>query len=133
MDFFNLPDSSIPLEDPIKFFLLLTTKNMGYLSHFGPCASVTEQNYASIQQIVIERLVFLGALITSSSNRIISFSFQYSGRKIRQFIPMSKILKPVLNECVTPVTCYWSLSLIVRGEKELALVFKVNHFVLWPC
>lgn len=50
-----------------------------------------------------------------------------SGRKIRRFIPMSKILKPVLNECVTPVTCYWSLSLIVRGEKELALVFKELH------
>lgn len=41
---------------------------------------------------------------------------------------MSKILKPVLNECVTPVTCYWSLSLIVRGEEELTLVFKVISF-----
>lgn len=47
-----------------------------------------------------------------------------SGSKSRRFIPMSKILKPVLNECVTPVTCYWSLSLIVRGEEELTLVFK---------
>lgn len=42
---------------------------------------------------------------------------------------MSKILKPVLNECVTPVTCYWSLSLIVRGEEELTLVFKVIHLI----
>ncbi|XP_074371993.1 uncharacterized protein LOC141712816 [Apium graveolens] len=46
------------------------------------------------------------------------------GSNSRRFIPMSKILKPVLNECVTPVTCYWSLSLIVRGEEELTLVFK---------
>ncbi|KAL1820300.1 hypothetical protein ACET3Z_015169 [Daucus carota] len=50
-----------------------------------------------------------------------------SGSKFRRFIPMSKILKPVLNECVTPVTCYWSLSLIVRGEEELTLVFKELH------
>ncbi|CAK9137032.1 unnamed protein product [Ilex paraguariensis] len=49
----------------------------------------------------------------------------YGSRKIiRRFVPISKILKPVLNECVTPVTCYWSLSLIVGGEDELTLVFK---------
>ncbi|CAI9110479.1 OLC1v1010514C1 [Oldenlandia corymbosa var. corymbosa] len=47
-----------------------------------------------------------------------------SGRSIRRFVPVSKILKPVLNECVTPVTCYWSLALIIRGEEELLLVFK---------
>ncbi|PSS29969.1 Phosphatidylinositol N-acetylglucosaminyltransferase subunit H like [Actinidia chinensis var. chinensis] len=47
-----------------------------------------------------------------------------SGRTVRRFIPIDKILKPVLNECVTPVTCYWSLSLIVRGDEELTLVFK---------
>ncbi|KAL3525171.1 hypothetical protein ACH5RR_013543 [Cinchona calisaya] len=47
-----------------------------------------------------------------------------SGRTIRHFVPISKILKPVLNECVTPVTCYWSLALIIRGEEELILVFK---------
>ncbi|XP_059645658.1 uncharacterized protein LOC132287155 [Cornus florida] len=47
-----------------------------------------------------------------------------SGRTIRRFVPIGKILKPVLNECVTPVTCYWCLSLIVRGEEELMLVFK---------
>ncbi|EPS60704.1 hypothetical protein M569_14101 [Genlisea aurea] len=45
-------------------------------------------------------------------------------RVVRRFVPMGKILKPVLNECVTPVTCYWSLSLILRGEEELLLVFK---------
>ncbi|XP_010266208.1 PREDICTED: uncharacterized protein LOC104603777 isoform X2 [Nelumbo nucifera] len=47
-----------------------------------------------------------------------------SGRVVRRFVPMGNILRPVLNECVTPVTCYWSLALIVRGEAELMLVFK---------
>ncbi|KAL8523218.1 hypothetical protein ACS0TY_013258 [Phlomoides rotata] len=47
-----------------------------------------------------------------------------SGKTLRQFVPIGKILKPVLNECVTPVTCYWSLSLILRGEEQLLLVFK---------
>nr|GMC94728.1 Phosphatidylinositol N-acetylglucosaminyltransferase subunit H like [Ipomoea batatas] len=47
-----------------------------------------------------------------------------SGRIIRRFVPSSKILKPVLNECVTPVTCYWSLSLIIHGEEQLLVVFK---------
>ncbi|GKV21893.1 hypothetical protein SLEP1_g31824 [Rubroshorea leprosula] len=50
-----------------------------------------------------------------------------SGRIVRSFVPVGKILKPVLLECVTPVTCYWSLSLIVRGEEELMLVFKELH------
>ncbi|CAL5371273.1 unnamed protein product [Camellia sinensis] len=49
------------------------------------------------------------------------------GRIIHRFIPIEKILKPVLNECVTPVTCYWNLSLIVREEEELVLVFKELH------
>ncbi|XP_062102787.1 uncharacterized protein LOC133812948 [Humulus lupulus] len=48
-----------------------------------------------------------------------------SGRVSRQFIPVDKILKPVLLECVTPLTCYWNLSLIVRGEAQLISVFKV--------
>jgi phosphatidylinositol glycan class H protein len=50
----------------------------------------------------------------------------HSGRLHRQFVPISKILKPVLNECVTPVTCYWSLALLLRDGDELMLVFKVN-------
>ncbi|KAG6701668.1 hypothetical protein I3843_08G171300 [Carya illinoinensis] len=49
----------------------------------------------------------------------------HRGSKIvRRFVPIDKILKPVLSECVTPVTCYWSLSFIIRGEAELMLVFK---------
>ncbi|GAA0181435.1 glycosyltransferase [Lithospermum erythrorhizon] len=47
-----------------------------------------------------------------------------SGRTMRLFVPVNKILKPVLNECVTPVTCYWVLALILRDEGELQLVFK---------
>lgn len=47
-----------------------------------------------------------------------------SGRISRRFVPMGKILRPVLNECVTPVTCYWSLAFILRGEEQLLLVFQ---------
>ncbi|KAK7309412.1 hypothetical protein RJT34_06118 [Clitoria ternatea] len=47
-----------------------------------------------------------------------------SGKVNRCFVPVDKILKPVLLECVTPVTCYWTLSLIIREESELVLVFK---------
>ncbi|KAK9164909.1 hypothetical protein Scep_000100 [Stephania cephalantha] len=48
----------------------------------------------------------------------------YSRRVVRRFVPIGKILRPVLNECVTPVTCYWSLALIIHGEDELMLVFQ---------
>ncbi|XVF59899.1 hypothetical protein PTKIN_Ptkin07bG0313000 [Pterospermum kingtungense] len=51
-------------------------------------------------------------------------TYYSSGRITRRFIPAGEILKPVLLECVTPVTCYWSLSLLVRGKEELMLVFK---------
>lgn len=54
-------------------------------------------------------------------------SLHSSGRVHRQFVPIGKILKPVLNECVTPVTCYWSLALLLRDEDELMLVFKKLH------
>ncbi|KAF9607940.1 hypothetical protein IFM89_003860 [Coptis chinensis] len=47
-----------------------------------------------------------------------------SGKVIRSFVPIGNILRPVLNECVTPVTCYWSLALIMHGEAELMLVFR---------
>ncbi|XVE87549.1 hypothetical protein DITRI_Ditri18aG0126400 [Diplodiscus trichospermus] len=47
-----------------------------------------------------------------------------SGRIVRRFIPAGEILKPVLLECVTPVTCYWSLCLLVREKEELMLVFQ---------
>lgn len=50
-----------------------------------------------------------------------------SGRAVRHFVPISKILKPVLVECVTPFTCYWGLSLIIRGEEGLLPVFKGSY------
>ncbi|KAL9241516.1 hypothetical protein vseg_015622 [Gypsophila vaccaria] len=50
-----------------------------------------------------------------------------SGRAARRFVPIDNILKPVLNECVTPVTCYWSLALILRDEEKLTLVFKASQ------
>ncbi|CAH8344616.1 unnamed protein product [Eruca vesicaria subsp. sativa] len=57
----------------------------------------------------------------------IQLETQYlSGKTVSRFIPISKILKPVLVECVTPVTCYWSLSLFLRDEEQLTLVFKTN-------
>uniref|UniRef100_A0A0A9BZD9 Phosphatidylinositol N-acetylglucosaminyltransferase subunit H conserved domain-containing protein n=1 Tax=Arundo donax TaxID=35708 RepID=A0A0A9BZD9_ARUDO len=48
----------------------------------------------------------------------------WSGRVHRKFVPIGKILKPVLNERVTPVTCDWSLALLLRDEYGLMLVFK---------
>ncbi|VVB10171.1 unnamed protein product [Arabis nemorensis] len=55
----------------------------------------------------------------------IQLETQYlSGKTVSRFIPIGKILKPVLAECVTPITCYWSLSLLLRGEEQLTLVFK---------
>ncbi|KAL5706045.1 hypothetical protein ACHQM5_024331 [Ranunculus cassubicifolius] len=47
-----------------------------------------------------------------------------SGKVKRRFVPIGNILKPVLYECVTPFTCYWSLALILRGEAEVKLVFR---------
>ncbi|OQU77507.1 uncharacterized protein LOC8080930 isoform X2 [Sorghum bicolor] len=48
----------------------------------------------------------------------------WSGRVDHRFVPIGKILKPLINECVTPVTCYWSLALLLRDEEELLLVFQ---------
>ncbi|KZV25958.1 putative dimethyladenosine transferase [Dorcoceras hygrometricum] len=63
-------------------------------------------------------------LCTRNPKSFVFHFVQISGRTVRHFVPISKILKPVLVECVTPFSCYWSLSLIVRGEEELLPVFK---------
>nr|POF10871.1 phosphatidylinositol n-acetylglucosaminyltransferase subunit h [Quercus suber] len=74
---------------------------------------------------------YYGTLIEKESVVIISSlgvqleAHYWSGRVVRSFIPIDKILKPVLNENVTPFTCYWSLVLLVRGKKELNLAFEV--------
>ncbi|CAL4910167.1 unnamed protein product [Urochloa decumbens] len=51
----------------------------------------------------------------------------WSGRVDRHFVPIGKILKSLINECVTPVTCYWSLALLLRDEEELLLVFQKSR------
>uniref|UniRef100_A0A1D1Z383 Phosphatidylinositol N-acetylglucosaminyltransferase subunit H n=2 Tax=Anthurium amnicola TaxID=1678845 RepID=A0A1D1Z383_9ARAE len=51
----------------------------------------------------------------------------WSGRATRHFVSTGRILKPVLNEVVTPLTCYWSLALILRGEDKLLLVFQESR------
>ncbi|KAG0500901.1 hypothetical protein HPP92_000973 [Vanilla planifolia] len=51
-------------------------------------------------------------------------SHYWSGRINRRFVPFGKILSPVINECLTPFNCYWSLALILRGEEQLLLVFQ---------
>ncbi|KAK8970703.1 hypothetical protein KSP40_PGU020163 [Platanthera guangdongensis] len=48
----------------------------------------------------------------------------WSGRIVRRFVPRGQIVRPILNECVTPFTCYWSLALILRGEDKLMLGFQ---------
>ncbi|KAH9326400.1 hypothetical protein KI387_006578, partial [Taxus chinensis] len=47
-----------------------------------------------------------------------------SGKIFRRFVPMGNILAAVINEAVTPFTCYWYLALVVREETKLALVFQ---------
>ncbi|TYI88716.1 hypothetical protein E1A91_D03G002100v1 [Gossypium mustelinum] len=82
--------------------------------------------------LILWRLQLSGLLLSESVIIMPAFGVQLethytSGRIIRRFIPAGEILKPVLLECVTPVTCYWSLSLLVRGKEELVLVFKELH------
>ena len=50
----------------------------------------------------------------------------HSGRVHRKFVPTGKILRPVLSECATPFTLYWSLALLLRDKYGLMLVFKVD-------
>lgn len=95
------------------------------------CGSSTHEDRIIAYSVGIGFCFLLLILTTCSTSKIISFFFlSYRGRTIHRFIPIDKILKPVLSECVTPVTCYWSLSLIVREEEELVLVFKVR---IWCC
>lgn len=43
---------------------------------------------------------------------------------------MAEVLRPVISECATPVTCYWSLALLLHDEDQLILVFQVRNFLL---
>ncbi|XP_078445486.1 phosphatidylinositolglycan-like protein isoform X2 [Wolffia australiana] len=51
-------------------------------------------------------------------------TYYWSGRTRRRLISVGKILKPILNEIVTPIRCYWSLALILDGHEDLTLVFQ---------
>ncbi|KAF3603166.1 hypothetical protein F2Q69_00032823 [Brassica cretica] len=93
-------DNPVVLELSVKWFLCFDTKS--------------EASKESCSESVIIMPTFGIQLET-----------QYlSGKTVSRFIPIGKILKPVLVECVTPITCYSSLSLFLRGEKQLTLVFK---------
>ncbi|CAM6085839.1 unnamed protein product [Calypogeia fissa] len=48
----------------------------------------------------------------------------YSSKRVhRRFVPLEKIVAPVINEAVSPVTCYFYLALLLRGEDNLELTF----------
>ena len=48
-----------------------------------------------------------------------------SGKVQRQFVPLKQILAAVINEAVTPTSCYYYLALLIRDESKLVLAFKV--------
>lgn len=47
-----------------------------------------------------------------------------SGKVSGRFVPIGDILAAVINEAVTPFTCYSYLALVLRDERKLALVFQ---------
>lgn len=48
----------------------------------------------------------------------------YHSKKVhRRFVPLQKIVAPVINEAVSPVTCYFYLALLLRSEDTLVLTF----------
>ena len=62
----------------------------------------------------------------------VQFETHYeSGIVFHRFIPIGKILKSVLNEHVTPFTCYWSLALVVHGKEECIAWQTWNYLNNW--
>ncbi|KAL8243442.1 hypothetical protein R6Q59_009700 [Mikania micrantha] len=80
--------------------------------------------FAILIKLLIQRPIVKESVIIMPEFGVQLETHYGSGKIIRRFIPVSKILKPVLNEHVTPVTCCWCLSLLIRDENELTLVFK---------
>uniref|UniRef100_A0A0D9WD75 GPI-GlcNAc transferase complex PIG-H component conserved domain-containing protein n=1 Tax=Leersia perrieri TaxID=77586 RepID=A0A0D9WD75_9ORYZ len=80
---------------------------------------------------------FLSEDKLSPGSSVWSITFGILVAKCLQYKPVKKesvvimptfgVLKPLLNECVTPVTCYWSLSLLLCDEEELMLVFQKSR------
>ncbi|ONK62641.1 uncharacterized protein A4U43_C07F6300 [Asparagus officinalis] len=77
-----------------------------------------EQEFAAIVSLPLESIVIMPEFGVQLE------TCYWSGRISCRFVPIRKILRPVLNECVTPVTCYWSLALIQHEEESLFLVFQ---------
>lgn len=48
----------------------------------------------------------------------------FSGQVRRQFVPLKHILAAVINEAVTPTSCYYYLALLLRDNSKLVLAFK---------
>ncbi|KAK1437555.1 hypothetical protein QVD17_03349 [Tagetes erecta] len=97
--------------------------------HFEKGKSVTIVIWSFFFGAILVKFLILWPIVKESVVIMPEFGIQLethygSGRINRRFIPVSKILKPVLNEYVTPVTCCWCLSLLIRDENELTLVFK---------
>ncbi|KAD4180396.1 hypothetical protein E3N88_28987 [Mikania micrantha] len=80
--------------------------------------------FAILIKLLIQRPIVKESVIIMPEFGVQLETHYGSGKINRRFIPVSKILKPVLNEHVTPVTCCWCLSLLIRNENELTLVFK---------
>ncbi|XP_011039674.1 PREDICTED: uncharacterized protein LOC105136144, partial [Populus euphratica] len=85
---------------------------VGLSSKCAPCQSKVSESCHG-RESVVAMPTFVVQLETQDA----------SGTIVHRFNPIGKILKPVLVECVSPVTCSWSLFLLLR-EAELMLVFE---------
>jgi hypothetical protein len=48
---------------------------------------------------------------------------------LRRFVPLKQILAAVINEAVTPTSCYYYLALLLRDDSKLVLAFKVSSML----
>nr|KAJ0195319.1 hypothetical protein LSAT_V11C700359070 [Lactuca sativa] len=111
----------------IYLFVILLVAYATFL-HFEQGKPVTTVLWCLLFGLLLVKLFIWRPIVKESVIIMPSFGVQletHYGR--RCFIPVSKILKPVLNEHVTPVTCWWCLSLLLRDQDELTLVFKKFH------
>ncbi|CAN1127381.1 hypothetical protein LINPERPRIM_LOCUS29595 [Linum perenne] len=109
-------------------------KQSHYVSYHGVmesyCGNMTYRNdpkWASTSiyahHIIVRQNDLKGLFVS-----LLAFSFAAKGFYLFLVLVVSKILKPVLLQRVTPVTCYWILCLILRVEEELTLIFKACQF-----
>ncbi|KAG2244770.1 hypothetical protein Bca52824_093382 [Brassica carinata] len=110
----------------LAFFLVILGASMYFLEKDNPVRNLSWSCLLSGFFIMIQsrKLVKKESVIIMPTFGIQLETQCLSGKTVSRFIPIGKILKPVLVECVTPVTCYWSLSLYLRGEEQFTLVFK---------